>query len=217
MHTDGASAILVALMVMVIAVIAYMSCQRNGERTYYASSQCQASQFRPTIKINSVSPTAPKEAFGGIGPEAHDADTKVAKVANADADDGPENTYNQEQSAWYATDVGSQYQGCHNGSDSQSQDVEPSIDYMAMLTGQVADGRTLENHSKWAAEMQPWTGSGGKSAMLQHSFEPENSIHKHGLKHHKPQSVKQDKNRLFITEFDDGPDSNFSKQATFKY
>lgn len=234
MHTDGSTAILVALLIVVIAAFAYMSCRRSHAPWMFGGAPaCQISymdckeSLMDGSKKHPAAMSVQKQAsdesamsaaadLGVIVPASKSGFTGASKTAFRGQTPealGFEKDYDAEIAAWNSTDVGIQYKGQYDGCDSQHQDTEPPIDYVSMITGQVADRRTVENQLKWGAEMAPWAGT---ATVIGDSFEPMNYVTRSGLGSFNVMAVKQDDDRLLVTEFSDKNDG-FYNTNTFQF
>lgn len=237
MHTDGSTAILVALLIVVIAAFAYMSCRRSHAPWMYggaAPSYMSYMDNKSTLSgdsavhhpaamgmkqqadASSESAVSAAADLGVIVPASKSGFTGASKTAFRGQTPealGYEKDYDAEIAAWNSTDVGIMYKGQYEGCDSQHQDTQPPIDYVAMITGQVADRRTVENQLKWGAEMAPWAGT---ATIVGDSFEPMNYVTRSGLGSFNVMAVKQDDDRLLVTEFSDKNDG-FYNTNTFQF
>lgn len=144
-----------------------------------------------TVKIDSI------EGFAG-GREGFDTYHRAGSALN------PEAMNEAERSAWTAVTEAEGAKGFNaetvhdsTGDAMQYHSTEPPIDYDAYITDLVVDPRTRENHSKWATEMLPFSGTAMTVDNLDEAMEA--TIDFRGLR--RPQMVAQ-YNPLQVTERD---------------
>jgi hypothetical protein len=82
------------------------------------------------------------------------------------------------------------------GEPPEPADQYAGADYSTHITNQVADPQTRENHSRWVAEMHPWSGAVKKMDTI----DAEDYVHFQGLR--RPQAAPQSANPHQITELD---------------
>jgi hypothetical protein len=117
----------------------------------------------------------------------------------------PEDITNAEQQDWYdytaesnTGNFNAELAADSNGGDTmQYHTAEPAINYGDFITDMIIDPRTKENHNKWVEEMKPFSGGPMMVDNMDEAIEA--SIDFRGLR--RPQAVVQN-NPLFITEID---------------